>query len=123
MPTCCPLLERPSLRRLETNFQIDPLSVGISLSLGWTYFYAHRYERAIQQFRKTLTLNSNFIPAHEGLARSYQQEGMEKEAIAEFQTELELSGNKDLAAALGRTYEISGYRGPVEGLLRTQLAP
>lgn len=37
---------------------LDPLSVSISASLGWNYYYARRYDEAIQQFRKTSEMDS-----------------------------------------------------------------
>jgi adenylate cyclase len=48
------------------------------------YFTRH-YDEAIEQYRKTLELDSEFRPAHSWLGRAFLQKGMLEKAIEEFQ--------------------------------------
>ena len=43
---------------------IDPLSRSTSAHLAWTYFYARRYERAIEVSRRTLEIDAASTAAH-----------------------------------------------------------
>jgi Flp pilus assembly protein TadD len=54
-------------------------------------------------------LDGNFFPAHEGLGFAYEQKGMVREAVEEFQLAVDLSGGSARAlAALGHAYGIGG---------------
>ena len=100
---------------------LDPLSVSISASLGWNYYYAHRYDEAIQQFRKTLEMDANVLAAHEGLAKCYQRKGMEAEVIAELHVENMLAGNKELAGSLEHSYRQFGYERTMRVLYQLEI--
>ena len=89
--------------------ELDPFSVRMSNSLGWAYFYAHRWDEAIAQFKQTLEMDSQFLAAHEGLAKCYQQKGMQKEVFQEIEAEFRLAGDMDSADLLERTYQSVGY--------------
>jgi eukaryotic-like serine/threonine-protein kinase len=87
----------------------NPLSVSLISSLGWTYFYAHRWDDAIAQFRQALERDAQYLAAHEGLVKCYQQKGMQKETIAELETELHIADDPELAQALRDAYDKKGY--------------
>ena len=95
--------------------ELDPLSVSLSASLGWAYFYAHRWDEAIAQFKQTLEMDPQFLAAHEGLAKCYQQKGMQREAFQEIEEEFRLAGDTESADVLESTYQRVGY----EAALRT----
>ncbi len=107
-----------SVRKAE---QLDPLSRSIAVSAGWTYYYARRYDQAIEQFRRILTLDKESMDAHFGLAKSYEHKGMEKETIAQWETLLDLSGRPEVARSLQQTYAASGYRKALKRTFETQL--
>jgi tetratricopeptide (TPR) repeat protein len=67
--------------------------------------------------KKTLELAPNFVLAQRALEAAYAQSGMYSEAIAERQRLLTLSGNPDLAVAIGEDYRKSGYAGVLQGSL------
>ena len=102
---------------LTKALELDPLSLPINASVGQQLYFARQYEPAIQQLKKTLELDPNFILAQRGLEAAYAQSGMYKEAIAERQRLLTLSGNPDLAVAIGEDYRKSGYSGVLQGSL------
>jgi Flp pilus assembly protein TadD len=53
--------------------------------------YAHQYDKAIEQLRKTLELDPNYAYGHFGLARVYMRKSMFNEAVQESQKALSLS--------------------------------
>ena len=99
---------RAELRKAQ---QLDPLSLLINSSAARELYFARQYQAAIEQFHKTLEMDRNFVPAQHGIELAYAQNGMFREAVAERQKVLTLSGSPDLAAAVGDDYRKSGYDG------------
>jgi tetratricopeptide (TPR) repeat protein len=102
---------------LKKALELDPLSLPINASVGQQLYFARQYEPAIQQLKKTLDLDPNFVVAQRALEAAYAQSGMYREAIVERQRLLTLSGNPDLAVAIGEEYRKSGYAGVLQGSL------
>jgi eukaryotic-like serine/threonine-protein kinase len=102
---------------LKKAKDLDPLSLPINSSVGLQLYFARQYELAIQQLKKTLDLDPNFVPAQHALEAAYAQGGMYREAVGERQKVLTLSGNPDLAAAIGEDYRKSGYAGVLQSSL------
>src|ERR1700757_2767530 len=69
-----------------TEFQrairLDPLSSIISTMLGYIYYSAHRYDQAIEQYEKTLELDSGFALTYWGIALAYGFRSRHESAIA-----------------------------------------
>jgi serine/threonine protein kinase/Flp pilus assembly protein TadD len=110
-----------AIEEMKRALEIDPLSLEINKSLGATLFWAKQYDPAIEQLRKTVDLDPNYAPAHDLLADAYSRKGMFKEAIAEEQKYLSLSGDKDGAEALGRDYAKFGYKKAMQNLYSKNL--
>ena len=88
---------------------LDPLSLAINRSAGWSFYFARNYDKAIELYRKTLDLDPNFIQAHLWLGEAYVQKALYAEAVAELQIAVTLSGeNHSVLAALARAYAVSG---------------
>jgi tetratricopeptide (TPR) repeat protein len=96
---------------------LDPLSLPINSSVGLQLYFARQYDPAIQQLKEALDLDPNFVPAQHALEAAYAQSGMYREAVGERQKVLTLSGNPDLAAAIGEDYRKSGYAGVLQSSL------
>jgi serine/threonine-protein kinase len=91
-------------RAVEQN----PLSPETNLAVASRSYYARQPAQAIEQAQKVLTMDSNFVPAHELLGRAYAQKGSYTEATAEFRKALDLSeGDTNELAALGYAQAIS----------------
>ena len=91
---------------------IDPLSLIINSSAGYIFFWARQYDQSIEEERKTLEIDPNFVLAHGRLAQSYEQKGMNKEAVEEYlKAETLLGGNQEEIAALRQAFTVSGMRG------------
>ena len=102
---------------LKKAQELDPLSLLINTSVGRQLYFARQYDAAIQQLQKTLEMDPKFVPAQHALEAAYAQNGMYKEAVSERQQVLTLSGNPDLAAAIGEDYSSSGYPGVLRSWL------
>jgi tetratricopeptide (TPR) repeat protein len=87
---------------MKRALEIDPVSVPFSRGLGVALYYSRQYDRAIEQLRKTLELDPNFLQAHDFLGMAYVRKSMVKEGLAEAQKVLDqlndLSKHKYIAA-------------------------
>ena len=103
---------------LKLALELDPLSLLINGNLGIVFYLARQYDQAIEQERKTLDLDANFIVPHWYLGSSYVQKSMYKEAIAEFEKALVIAPGNTLAlAGLGYTYAVTGRRAEAQKVL------
>jgi eukaryotic-like serine/threonine-protein kinase len=94
--------------------ELDPFSVSVHTSLGSTLYFTHHYPEAIEQFQTSIAMDPGFLKARYGLANSYQQNHMEKEALEAWQAYIRASGGSDSgaedpASELGKIYVNSGY--------------
>jgi serine/threonine protein kinase/tetratricopeptide (TPR) repeat protein len=99
--------------------ELDPLSLVINFELGMSFYYAHDFDQAIEQFQKTLELDQNFPLAREFLPASYEQKGMYAEAIAGFKdnTSRGVDESKISITRLGRVYALSGKKHEARAIL------
>jgi TolB-like protein/DNA-binding winged helix-turn-helix (wHTH) protein/Tfp pilus assembly protein PilF len=67
---------------IERARQLDPLSLIIATDNGAILFFAHQYDRAIEQFRAVLEMDPNFPRAHM-LITVYVQKGLFADALAD----------------------------------------
>lgn len=51
-------------REFRAAQEDDPLSLIAQAALGWSYYYAGKYDAALEQCRRTLAVNPNFELAH-----------------------------------------------------------
>ncbi len=101
---------------LKKAQELDPLSLLTNTSLGRLLYFTRQYDDAAVQLTKTLDMDPKFVPAQHAIEAAYAQNGKFKEAIGERQKVLTLSGNPDLAAAIGEDFNTSGYPGSDEEL-------
>jgi eukaryotic-like serine/threonine-protein kinase len=105
---------RAASRRAQES---DPLSPVISFNSGWHYYLTRRYDEAIREFSRTLTLHPDFAVAHAGLCWTYERKGDATAAIPWCRKAAELGGSYEkayLSLALAR----SGKRDEAEALLK-----
>ena len=96
---------------------LDPLDLITSTNVADGLYYAHQYDRAIEQYQKTQDLDANFSLAHWGLGNAYDRKGMYKEAIAEWQQASLLDGDLRMSDLIGKAYSRSGYNGAIRAWL------
>src|ERR1019366_4254923 len=93
--------------------ELDPLSIYINRDLGRVLGRARQYDRAIEQYGRTLELDPNFRRAHYELAYMYLASGAQDQFIHELQIALPLFAKADISAmakSMGNAYRVHGFR-------------
>ena len=88
-----------ALEQIKRARKLDPLSLIVSVAEGRILHFARRFDDAIEQFRKIVELDPSFIPAHCDLGASCEEGGMLHQALAEFETCVDLSRSGTLYVA------------------------
>lgn len=100
------LIERTRMQEL------DPASAFATVNVGWSYFYQHDYDHAIEQYRKALELDPNYIVAQEALGTAYLRKGMHAEAVEAYLKEKAIAGvPTEIIAPFRQAYEAGGIKG------------
>lgn len=103
----------------RTALALDPLSLIINVVVGWTYYYARRYDEAIASLQETLLLGENFAPAEFWLGLAFERAGDSEQAIHFLRRATEHSGGSSMMlAAQGHHYAEVGAEGKAEEILR-----
>ena len=102
-----------AIAEMNRALEFDPFSLIINTNLGWIFYYAHRYDDALEQCRKVLDLDSNFASAHLRMVQAYEQKGMFDDAIAETEKLIPLrrEDQPEDIRALRKAYRTSGAKG------------
>ena len=107
-----------SVEQINKARELDPLSISINFSLGWRFYMARQYDRAIQQLRNTLEMDPSYELPHLVLGLSYAQKGDFSRALPELRKAVELShGTPLMISALANVYASSGNKEEAERLL------
>jgi TolB-like protein/DNA-binding winged helix-turn-helix (wHTH) protein/Flp pilus assembly protein TadD len=97
-----------AIAEMKKAENLDPLSLIISTDMADALLIAHHDDESMQQSRKAMDMDPNFALAHYQLGQAFVQKRMYKEAIAELQKAIELSGgNSTFASNLAYTYAVS----------------
>ena len=114
--------ETQALSEIKVAQALDPLSPVINTTLGERLYYAHRYDEAIAQLRKTLEISPNFGSAHFILGLALEQKGALEEAITELQNARTTAIGHAADASLGHSYASAGRQRDARKILRELLA-
>jgi tetratricopeptide (TPR) repeat protein len=63
-------------------------------------YLSRQYDRAIEEYRRAVELDPNFMATHVWFGRPYLEKGMFNEAISELEIAVRLSGESTLALAM-----------------------
>jgi Flp pilus assembly protein TadD len=106
------------LNEAHRALEIDPLSPIINTDLGLLSYYAHDYGTAIEQLKRTLTLEPDFAVAHWRLGLAYAQSGNLRDAENEIRRALELSDHSPVfLSALGYVLAAAGRHAEARQIL------
>jgi serine/threonine protein kinase/tetratricopeptide (TPR) repeat protein len=95
--------------RMKTSQELDPLSLIISVAIGWAFYMARRYDDALEQFRRTVELDPNYPVTYWILGMLLRKMGRYELAIVEGEKGVKLSGGSPLmSAALAQTLATAG---------------
>jgi TolB-like protein/DNA-binding winged helix-turn-helix (wHTH) protein/tetratricopeptide (TPR) repeat protein len=97
--------------------ELDPLSSIIDAWVSSRYYFARRYEDAVKEGRNAVDMDPNFAPAHLVLGHAYEQKGLLKEAVAEFEIASGLAGGSMYSASLAHALAGAGRRSEALNLL------
>jgi tetratricopeptide (TPR) repeat protein len=101
----------PAIAKMKASQELDPLSLIISVAIGWAYYMARRFDEAIEQLEKTVELDPNYPVTYWILCLLHRKMGRYDLAIAEGEKGVTLSGGSILMrAALAQTLATAGRK-------------
>jgi len=107
-----------ALSEVQVAQRLDPLSLTTAVTVGWTFYYARQYDRAIEQCRNVVELDADYSQGHDCLGSSYLAKGSFPEAVAECKRSASGSGHDPIReAGLGRAYALAGETGEARKIL------
>ncbi|MGH9318713.1 MAG: protein kinase domain-containing protein [Vicinamibacteria bacterium] len=66
---------REAIKEIRIALRSDPVSLPISVVLGWMYYFDGQFQLAIEQAKKTVELDRSFLYGYVLLARTYTETG------------------------------------------------
>jgi len=100
-----------ALAEIRTAQELEPYSAITTLSAGWAFYYARKYDRAIEQCRAVADLDPHSMSARDCVGSAQLASGANEQAIALYRTLAASSGNDPLRlASLGFAYALSGRK-------------
>ena len=107
-----------AVREVRRAEELEPLSVSVKAHVAFIFYFARRYDEAVEAGKKAVELDATSSVAHQRLGSAYEQIGMFPEAIAEFQKAVDGSNRVQLAvASLAHAFALAGKRAEAEKLL------
>ncbi|HYC12278.1 MAG TPA: tetratricopeptide repeat protein, partial [Nitrososphaerales archaeon] len=106
-----------SLGEITIALDLDPVSTMVNTNLGRILQRAGRLEEAMEQYRKTLALEPEFVPAHMRLGEAYATLCRFDEGIAEFRRAEELAEFTWPKCFISYTLALAGRREEAKRLL------
>jgi serine/threonine protein kinase/tetratricopeptide (TPR) repeat protein len=96
-----------SITEIKLAREIDPKSLIINANVGWCYYLAGAYDKALEAEKETLKLDPSFGVAYGYLSQAYAEKGMYSEALDAGRNFVSLapgeaSRRAELAAVYGR---------------------
>ena len=99
-----------SFKEMQGAQERDPLSAANNSGIGIVFHWSRQPERAIEQFRKVLELNPNYLIARSFLAEAYEQKGDFVSAIATIEKIQQSETDPLTLSTVGYVYAKSGDR-------------
>jgi serine/threonine protein kinase/Tfp pilus assembly protein PilF len=100
-----------AIARMKKSQDLDPLSLIISVAIGWAFYNDRRYDDAIEQLRRTVELDPNYPVTYWIMGLLHRKMGRFEPAIADGEKGVQLSGGSILMrAALAQTFAAAGKK-------------
>ena len=117
-----------ALQEAKRAQQLDPLAVPVNRTVGWVLYFARRYDEAIEELRKTLAMNTDFLGARLVLWWAYIAKGAHDQALADIRREVERPGLRTIkkltlayaCASAGQAEEANGIIWELEPKLASE---
>ncbi len=102
---------KEAVAEIERAYDVDPLSLIITTNMGTVFYWARRYDRAIEMYLKALEIDPSLWVTHWMIGLAFKQVGRLEEAVAELIKAAKFSeGNPLPSAALGHAYALAGMK-------------
>ena len=100
-----------ALAEIQRAQELDPLSLIITSVHGWIHYEGRQFDQATDYFRKTLEMDSQYVPALLDLGACYLRRGDNQKALEQFQKARAAGGDTSrVLADLAQAYALSGQR-------------
>jgi TolB-like protein/Tfp pilus assembly protein PilF len=109
------------LTQMDHARQLDPFFPGMNLHHARIFFFLRDYDRAMNEFARTLDLHPAYAAAHEYLGDACEKKGLISEAVTQWIAALNLSGEAQQAKILEQTFVAAGFGAAVRALAQKQL--
>ena len=108
---------------IQKALQVDPLSLVVNSALAFSYLYGRQPALAIQQYKKVIEMEPEFVVGHYGLGWALVQKGDLSGAEKEFQKAIQiLGGETDAIASLGYVAAIRKDKAAADRVIARLLA-
>ena len=107
-----------ALKEIQDARARDPMSPRVESILGMVHYFRREPDLAIEQFRKTLQLDSRFEAARIALGSAYEQKSRFVDALAAVQEGNVAWRSGAGMSMLGHTYALMGRRAEAEKLIQ-----
>ncbi len=117
--------EQEAIAEVNRARQLDPLSPIITSSVGTVHIEVRQCDRAIETCKKSANENPTFAQARLCLAQAHWGKRMYPQAIEEFRTYGQLSGDRndsDFVSAMGQGFRSAGWKGALSKAIETRKA-
>ncbi|MFI5251694.1 MAG: protein kinase [Bacteroidota bacterium] len=109
------------LAEYRRAMELDPVSLAISSDYAYGLYFAQQFDRSIEELKKIIETDPNFVRAHFYITLPYLMKGMPKAAFDEFIKGMVAEGDSAATiAAIQHAFAVSGYNGVVK--LQLELA-
>jgi serine/threonine-protein kinase len=100
-----------ALDEIHLAWDLDPLSLIINSAVGWAFYFNRKYDKAIEQSKKTLEMDTNFLWANYIYRISCLQKSEPEEVIDSGRSlPIALKQHPLMQATLGSAYALMGNR-------------
>jgi serine/threonine protein kinase/Tfp pilus assembly protein PilF len=97
-----------AIARMKKSQELDPLSLIISVAIGWAHYMARRYDDSMEQLRRTIELDPHYPVTYWILGLLLRKMERYPEAVAEGERSVALSGGSPIMrAALAQTLALA----------------
>jgi len=98
-----------AIARMKASQELDPLSLIISVAIGWAFYMGRQYDESMEQLRRTVELDPNYPMTNWILGLLLRKIGQYERAIAEGEKGVQLSGGSpSMRAALAQSFAAAG---------------
>jgi len=110
--------QKEALAEIQRAQDLDPLSLIIGDVVGWIYYEGRQYDDAARQYRETLEMEPNYVPALLDLGIVCLRTGEFHKAIAQFEKAKTVSPENGVVLSdLAQAYALSGDKAGARGIL------